>query len=238
MFTTEKLNQGIMTDERDGREYKTIGFKSQVWMAENLNYVPTGKVSETSKILLDTEQLKQCYQKSNEEGCDGTCLTTRCEEFVEWVEPDSLSICYNNDANNCLKNGRMYYYDIVNAVCPEGWHLPSVSEFVNLFKNMMDEQRCSEGIKLDSENVSDMTIEIKGPTAFDNSFGLNIPESDYRLKYTDEFAPLGIPVGFTERVPFWATSDKGVAVSVYSDYVNFDYIQGYMSVRCIKDEDE
>ena len=38
VFTTEKLNQGTMIDERDGREYKTIGIKSQMWMAENLNY--------------------------------------------------------------------------------------------------------------------------------------------------------------------------------------------------------
>ena len=27
-----------MIDERDGHEYKTIGIKSQMWMAENLNY--------------------------------------------------------------------------------------------------------------------------------------------------------------------------------------------------------
>lgn len=38
MFTTEKLNQGTLTDDRDGHEYKTIGIKSQMWMSENLNY--------------------------------------------------------------------------------------------------------------------------------------------------------------------------------------------------------
>ncbi|MCQ2050113.1 MAG: hypothetical protein MJZ22_03800 [Candidatus Saccharibacteria bacterium] len=38
------------------------------------------------------------------------------------------SMCYNNDAINCDKYGRLYFwYDAMDA-CPAGWHLPSLSD--------------------------------------------------------------------------------------------------------------
>ncbi len=36
------LNYGTFTDSRDGTEYRTISFKGQVWMAENLKYFDKG----------------------------------------------------------------------------------------------------------------------------------------------------------------------------------------------------
>ena len=100
-----------VTDLRDGQIYKTVAIGSQIWMAQNLNY-----------------------------------------EMVN-------SFCYNDDSVNCSKYGRLYLWSTamdsagiwttngkgcgygmtctptypVRGVCPEGWHLPTQTEWNTLF---------------------------------------------------------------------------------------------------------
>ena len=42
------------------------------------------------------------------------------------------SHCYNDDKDNCSKYGRLYTYEAAKNVCPEGWRLPTSSEFRKL----------------------------------------------------------------------------------------------------------
>ena len=43
------------------------------------------------------------------------------------------SFCYNDNPANCVKYGRLYTWAAAMNACPEGWHLPSISERVPLF---------------------------------------------------------------------------------------------------------
>jgi len=44
----------------------------------------------------------------------------------------SGSKCYGDDPANCEKYGRLYTRATANTICPSGWHLPSVAEWVAL----------------------------------------------------------------------------------------------------------
>ena len=44
----------------------------------------------------------------------------------------SGSWCYDDNSSNCNQYGRLYNWETAKRVCPDGWHLPSKSEFETL----------------------------------------------------------------------------------------------------------
>ena len=105
-----------MTDERDGKVYRTVKIGEQTWMAENLNYaylVPTAELDSSSF----------CYRDSLE----------YCEDYGRlylWsAAMDSAGAIPGNDANNCGSHFGCAAAASVRGVCPEGWHLPTKEEW-------------------------------------------------------------------------------------------------------------
>ncbi len=108
-----------LIDSRDGKTYKTIVIGSQIWMAENLNY----------------------------------------SDSLSYLGLKGRSWCYENSANSCAKYGRLYTWAAamdsagtfstngkgcgsektcsptypVRGICPDGWHLPTKEEWLDLF---------------------------------------------------------------------------------------------------------
>lgn len=46
------------------------------------------------------------------------------------------SWCYDNDASNCAKYGRLYDWETAKRACPEGWHVPSDEEWMTLEREL------------------------------------------------------------------------------------------------------
>ena len=46
------------------------------------------------------------------------------------------SFCYDDNAKNCDKFGRLYSWEAAANACPEGWHLPDSTEWAVLFKSV------------------------------------------------------------------------------------------------------
>ena len=93
-----------LTDLRDGQVYKTVTIGTQVWMAENLNYLP----KDTSGTIWAGKSV--CgggNWKSLEEG--------DCSIFGRLYEEDFTK--------------REEYID---SICPNGWSLPSKKQYENL----------------------------------------------------------------------------------------------------------
>ena len=44
------------------------------------------------------------------------------------------SYCYEDNASNCTRYGRLYLWDAAASACPNGWHLPTNSEWETLFE--------------------------------------------------------------------------------------------------------
>ena len=101
-----KEPKGSITDSRDGQIYKYVTIGSQIWMAQNMNY-------ETADSY--------CYNDSAE----------YCDKFgrlYTWAAAVGKSEEVCGFGHSCsLPSGN------IQGVCPEGWHLPTRTEWDTLF---------------------------------------------------------------------------------------------------------
>jgi len=195
--------ENTLTDFRNGQIYKTATIGNQIWMAENLNYEVKGQ-----------------------------------------------SYCYNNSADSCAKYGRHYTWAAavgkseeecgngktcglsgkVRGVCPEGWHLPSDSEWSSLYSAM---------------GRSPYAMQAKGfanwPDATD-AYGFSaLPAGHYNdgNKYNNSgFYGVGYYAyfwgsteGSSDSAYRWSMQPSGTSFYEY----HYDVKYAGFSVRCLKD---
>ena len=213
------ITYGTMTDSRDGQIYKTVTIGTQTWMAENLNYAYT----------------------------DVPC------NYIGYTS-DSTSWCYDNDPANCTKYGRLYTWAAamdsvgtwsnngkgcgygstcsptlpVRGICPEGWHLPTKSEFETLFTAVGGQSTAGKVLKSQTgwygsgngTNAFGFSALPAGNRFNDGSF---YSDGNYAYfwsstEYNSYFAYY-IPLHYSYDNAYLRTNDK---------YLGF-------SVRCVKD---
>ena len=107
------IEDGTLTDSRDGQTYKTVVIGDQVWMAENLNYETTSSYCPYGKALYCTN------------GYYGRLYT--------WAAAMDSAGTWGTNGKGCgyKKICRPPYP--VRGVCPSGWHLPTLGEWQTLF---------------------------------------------------------------------------------------------------------
>ncbi|MFC2132271.1 fibrobacter succinogenes major paralogous domain-containing protein [Bacteroidota bacterium] len=136
------------------------------------------------------------------------------------------SWCYDNIESECEKYGRLYDWETANKVCPQGWKLPSDTDWTFLTDFLGN----GPGNKLKS--TAGWSRNGNG----DNSSGFNALPGGYR-KSNGGFGHLGDSAGF------WSSSPRGLSAAwnrglgYYYDLVSRDGAGrssfGF-SVRCIK----
>jgi len=108
--------EGTMTDARDGNVYKTVKLADQVWMAENLRYLP-----EQHDDVSDTEPryyIWSDYDKDTQLGAEALKVYGA---FYNWK-----AALQGEEPQTSADQAP------VRGVCPEGWHIPSVEEWKTL----------------------------------------------------------------------------------------------------------
>lgn len=83
---------------------------------------------------------------------------------------------YDNDPGNGKPYGRLYTWEAAQEACPDGWHIPSDSEWRNLATNCggykdMDEGYPGAGMKIGSPNAAFESLVLGGKSRFDAPLG-------------------------------------------------------------------
>jgi len=92
-------------DSRDGSVYKMVTIGEQIWMAENLKYLPS---------VVDPATGSQTTPYYYVYGYDGTSVTAA------------------KATTNYATYGALYNWPAACSSCPAGWHLPSDAEWTEL----------------------------------------------------------------------------------------------------------
>lgn len=159
---------GSITDSRDGQTYETVQIGDQCWMAENMNVgVRLDSASDTPS---DNETIEK------------------------W--------CYDNDSSNCDTYGGLYDFNEARqysgtegtqGICPEGWHVPTDSEWYTLDSYLSESACGSSGwdcAPAAPKLAGDVSLWRSGDLTSHADFGSSgfigvpggyrIPENDYR----------------------------------------------------------
>ena len=122
IFTTNSESggeTGNFTDTRDSHEYRWVKIGEQVWMAENLAYLPSVNPS-SSESNTDPYYYVYDYQGSSVSEAKATSNYATYGVLYNW--PAAMAGASSSSAN---PSG-------VQGVCPDGWHVPSDAEWKEL----------------------------------------------------------------------------------------------------------
>lgn len=90
------------------------------------------------------------------------------------------SVCYENNAENCEKLGRLYVYDEARTACTAGWRLPSPGDVQSLHKRF--------GKRIDGVAARD-EWQVDKAEKITNASGLSILPAgryDFYIRYSKE----------------------------------------------------
>ena len=110
------------------------------------------------QFVSDSSDLKQNIMTDARDG--QTYRTVKIGNQVWMAEnlnyKTEKSYCYNDSAEYCATYGRLYEWNAAMRACPDGWHLPLLSEFKTLVDAMGDTLTAGDKLKSTSGWLNDL----------------------------------------------------------------------------------
>ena len=209
---------GAYTDTRDGNVYKWVKIGNQVWMAENLKYLPAVVAQATGS---QTTPYYYVYGYNGTSVADAKATTNYSTYGVLYNWPAVMNGATSSTAN---PSG-------VKGVCPTGWHLPSDAEWKVLTDYLGGTS--GAGGKLRETGTTHWLSPNAGAT---NEIGFTALPGGERLGNGTLYG-----IGFVGY--WWSATEYDTAKSWGRDLLYNDIVVGIghygkdsgISVRCIKD---
>lgn len=223
--------------DADSTKYATIKLGTQVWMAENLK---TTKYNDGSPVTL---------------AADSVIFSTTRDPFFCWL--------YNDESTYKNHYGGLYNYYAVNSykLCPSGWHVPSVDDWITLqnyliangynYDNTLSDNKIGKSVA--AQFMAFVYLLVTSSTLWDNDANTgSVGNIDYSSKFNSSGFS-AIPVGFRSGngsfnrpgyiSAFWSSTEKDISRAYYQQLLyNWEYFNQNITdklcgfpVRCVKD---
>ena len=218
--TIEETTSGTFIDSRDGNEYNWVQIGDQVWMAENLAYLPSvNMVADGSEDAAGSYYYVYGYDGTNVADAKAT------DNYATYGVLYNLTAAMDGEASSTTNPSG------IQGVCPAGWHLPSDAEWTELTEYLGGTS--DAGGKLKETGTTHWNSPNTGAT---NETGFTALPGGYRID-NDSSGDIGY-YGF-----WWSATGRNAADAWfrYMDYSNSSVSRSNyfkevgFSVRCVRD---
>jgi len=218
--TIEETTSGTFIDSRDGNEYNWVQIGDQVWMAENLAYLPSvNMVADGSEDAAGSYYYVYGYDGTNVADAKATDNYATYGVLYNWTA------AMDGEASSTTNPSG------IQGVCPAGWHLPSDAEWTELTDYLGGTSVA--GGKLKETGTTHWASPNTGAT---NETGFTALPGGYRYFHGtfDDFGNYGYWWSATETY----TNYAWYRFMYYNHYIvnRHDYNKELgFSVRCVRD---
>ncbi|MDD4500461.1 MAG: FISUMP domain-containing protein [Bacteroidales bacterium] len=247
---------GSFTDSRDGNVYKTVTIGDQLWMAENLAYLPA--VSPSSEGGGGGGGMGEYSPPSGDllkAGPSAAASDTEPRYYV--YEYSGTNVEYAKATTNYQTYGVLYNWPAAMTACPSGWHLPSDEEWTQLETYLANNGHNYDG-SVGGDNFRDkIAISLASATGWDadpenypGAIGNTNPAYD---AYRNKSGFSALPGGYRNLLGgfntigilgyWWSSAENYTNNAWYRNlYSNYSGVYRYdtnkdfgLSVRCLRD---